>query len=219
MCLTRRFSSFRSASAKKVLHYSPLKTARTRKVMSVNDRFVFDVTPFYFLRHGETPESQSGILQGQTETELNAMGRKAAEKAAAHLVGITLRSIYASPLKRAWQTASILSTLTGVPAHSLPGLMERHWGIYEGRPKSERPATPNPETVETMEDFSNRILDIMRSISGPAPFLIIAHSGVFRVLARHAGLYIDASTNVGNAQLLLLDPSGGTGSGWRISEV
>ena len=183
------------------------------------DNFVFDVTPFYFLRHGETPESESGILQGQTETQLNTMGRKTAEQAASRLVGITLRSIYASPLKRAWQTASILSALTGVPAHPRPGLMERSWGVYEGRPKGERPADQDPETVETMEDFSTRILDTMRSISGPLPVLIIAHSGVFRVLARHAGLFIGPTTNVGNAQLLLLEPARERGAKWRISEV
>ena len=183
------------------------------------ENFRFDETPFYFLRHGETPQSQSGILQGQSETELNAMGRKTAENAAARLAGITLHAIHASPLRRAWQTASILSALTGVPAYPLPGLMERSWGIYEGRPKSERPTTQDPETVETMEAFSERILDALRSLSGPAPFLVIAHSGVFRVLAAHAGLPIDASISIDNAKLLLLDPSRGKGSRWHISEV
>lgn len=185
----------------------------------MSERFVFGVTPFYFLRHGETPQSESGILQGQSESELNAMGRKTAEAAAARLAGITLHAIHASPLRRAWQTASILSALTGVPAYPLPGLMERSWGIYEGRPKSERPATPDPESVETMEAFSNRILEALRSLSGPAPFLVIAHSGVFRVLAGHAGLPVDASISIGNAKLLLLDPSKGTGPRWHISEV
>ena len=84
--------------------------------------FAFGITPFYFLRHGETRESRDGILQGQNETELNPNGRRMAEAAAEALVDIRLGSIYASPLKRAWRTASIVSVLTGVSVHELPGL-------------------------------------------------------------------------------------------------
>ena len=47
--------------------------------------FKFGTTPFYFLRHGETPESRDGILQGQSESELNATGRGMAEAAAKSL--------------------------------------------------------------------------------------------------------------------------------------
>lgn len=185
----------------------------------MNDRFVFDKNSFFFLRHGETPETQNGILQGQSESELSEQGRQTAQVAAVRLAKVALRSIYASPLKRAWETAAIVSASTGVPVQPLPGLMERSWGIYEGRPNSERPMTPDPETVEPLAEFSNRILGAMRSISGPSPVLIVSHSGVFRVLARHAGLLIDDSTSVGSSQPLLLDPSQSQGCSWRISEV
>ena len=185
----------------------------------MNDRFVFDVTPFYFLRHGETAETEQGILQGQTDSELSPRGRQTAEAAAERLAKVTLRSIYASPLIRAWQTASIVSALAGVKVQPLPGLMERNWGIFEGRVTSERPSTPDPETVEPLAEFSSRILGAMRSISGPSPVLVVSHSGVFRVLARYAGLSIGNSTSVGSSQPLLLDPSPSQGSRWRISEV
>ena len=185
----------------------------------MNDSFVFEVTPFYFLRHGETPETEKGILQGQSDSGLSAKGRKTAEDAAARLAKVGLRSIYASPLMRAWQTASIISAVTGVPVQTLPGLMERDWGVFQGRPIRERPSTADPETVETMADFTRRIFSAMRSISGPSPILIVSHSGVFRVLARHAGVSMDLSTRVRNAQPFLFDPSGRQGAGWRISEV
>ena len=185
----------------------------------MNDRFVFDVTPFYFLRHGETAETEKGILQGQIDSELSPQGRRTAEAAAERLSAVTLRSIYASPLIRAWQTASIVSALKGIQVRPLPGLMERNWGIYEGRVTGDRPSTLDPETVEPLVEFSNRILDAMHSISGPSPVLIVSHSGVFRVLARHAGLSIDDTTSVGSSQPLLLDPSRARGGSWRISEV
>ncbi|MDH3474544.1 MAG: histidine phosphatase family protein, partial [Rhodospirillales bacterium] len=134
--------------------------------------FEFGATPFYFLRHGETHESREGIVQGQTETELTAAGHQMAEAAGEALSNASLGSIYASPLKRAWKTASIVSVLTGVPIYALPGLMERHWGEFQGRRKAHRPSTPNPDTVETLEDFGHRVTKAMESIPGPSPVLV-----------------------------------------------
>lgn len=181
--------------------------------------FVFGVTPFYFLRHGETAESEAGILQGQSETVLSPMGRKTAEEAARRLVARELGSIYASPLRRAWTTASIVSAMTGAPRFPLQGLMERHWGKYQGRPKIERPDIVDPASVETMEAFTTRILGAMRSISGPSPVLVISHSGVFRALGQVFGFPMDRRISISNADLVLLEPTSETASPWHISMV
>ena len=109
--------------------------------------------------------------------------------------------------------------MTGAPIHRLPGLMERHWGDYQGRPKRERPNSLNPDGVESLEDFSARIMDAMRSITGPSPVLVVSHSGVFRVLAQLAGIPFDYSVTVGSSQLLLLRPPGEGRVKWRIEEV
>ena len=188
--------------------------------MSVQETgFEFGVTPFYFLRHGETYESEEGILQGQSESELSARGRGTAVLAAETLSSVPLGSIYASSLKRAMMTASIVSLFTGVPVIALPGLMERHWGIYEGQPKASRPPVPNPRGVETMEDFGHRVLAAMGSIAGPSPVLVVAHSGVFRVLCGLAGLPTDSGVSVANGQVLKLQPSSVAGRAWHISVV
>ena len=186
----------------------------------VSGSFKFGMAPFYFLRHGETPESRNRVLQGQTDTALTRKGRQTAEQAALALAGVSLRSIYASPLKRAWHTAKIVSTLTRAPMYPLPGLMERNWGRYEGRPKKERPAMTDPPGAETMAAFSDRILEAMGSISGPLPVLVVAHSGVFRVLARHAGVPMDhRSIGIGNAHTVLFGAPRPEAKGWRISEI
>ncbi len=181
--------------------------------------FVFGETPFYFLRHGETDANLNGILQGQDETLLNAQGRRTAEAAAHRLARRELGSIYASPLKRTRKTASIVSVLTGAPVFFLPGLMERHWGIYQGKPKRERPSDRNPEGVESIEDFSARILDAMRSIAGPAPVLVVSHSGVFRVIGEHIGIPMSMSISVGSSHLLLITPPNSRRTAWHIEEV
>ena len=181
--------------------------------------FEFGVTPFYFVRHGETQQSQEGIVQGQMESELNALGRETVEKAANVLSTVPLGSIYASPLKRTWMTAKIISVLTGTPVHRLPGLMERHWGHYQGKPKDCRPSLTNPKSVETIEDFTHRILDAMRSISGPSPVLIVSHSGVFRVLCAHAGFPLERVISVASGQVLRLEPPIRQRQRWHISIV
>jgi len=181
--------------------------------------FEFGATPFYFLRHGETPESRDGILQGQSETELNAAGRAMAEDAARSLSEISLGSIYASPLKRTWRTASIVSLLTGTPAYPLPGLMERDWGIYEGQPKDQRPSSPNPESAESLEAFTQRIVQAIESIPGPSPVLIVTHSGVFRIICAHIGIPVDRGISVASGQVLKFEPPTSGRTSWRISAV
>ena len=183
------------------------------------DSFEFGVSAFYFLRHGETFESEAGILQGQHEAELSAEGRHTAERAAETLSSVTLGSIYASPLKRTMLTASIVSLFTGVPIHALRGLMERDWGIYQGRPKGLRPTIANPPTAEPMAAFESRVLGAMRAIPGPSPVLVVAHSGVFRVLCRHAGIVVDQGVSVGNGQVLKLLPATDPGRTWHFSVV
>ncbi len=182
-----------------------------------DSRFEFGVTPFYFLRHGETRENEKGIVQGQNDTRLSPRGRQSALRAGEALDGVLLRSIHASPLKRAWETASILSILRGVPVFKVKDLMERDWGSYQGLPKDLRPARPNPKTAETLEAFSARVLAAMSSITGPAPVLVVAHSGVFRVLCFHAGLSEDPKVSLPSGLVLKFEPPGGQSRRWRIS--
>ena len=181
--------------------------------------FEFGTTPFYFLRHGETNENREGIVQGQNDTELNTAGRKMAEDAAEALSNVPLASIYASPLKRAWMTASIVSVLTGVPVHANADLMERHWGKFQGRRKAHRPSAANPETAETVEDFRHRVAKAMESISGPSPVLVVAHSGVFRALCEIVGIRVVGRIAVTSGQVLKFEPPTVDRRNWRISVV
>jgi len=181
--------------------------------------FKFGITPFYFLRHGETYESRVGIVQGQSETQLNSTGRKMAETAAEALSNVSLGSIYSSPLKRAWRTASIVSVLIGVPVIALPGLMERHWGEFQGRPKSHRPSTCDPATVETRDAFRQRVVTAMDSIQGPLPVLVVSHSGVFRAICEAAGIPIEGRITVTSGQVLRMEPPIGDRWKWSISVV
>ncbi len=182
-------------------------------------QFEFGVTPFYFLRHGETRETERGIVQGQNDTRLIAKGRQSAVKAANALEGVLLRSIYTSPLMRAWETASILSILRGVPVFRAPGLMERNWGPYQGLHKDLRPSEPMAGSVEGREAFAKRVIAAMRSIDGPAPLLVVAHSGVFRVLCGHFGFSNSTAVTVSSGLVVRMDPPRAQRSSWHLSVV
>ena len=102
---------------------------------------------------------------------------------------------------------------------SFLGLMERHWGNFQGRDKSHRPTTPDPESVETLEDFHHRILDAVSSIPGPSPVLLVAHSGVFRAICTSVGIVTDDRVSVQSGQVLKMEPPTPSRRNWRISAV
>jgi probable phosphoglycerate mutase len=181
--------------------------------------FQFEAAPFYFLRHGETNDTERGIVQGQRETELNDEGRRTAHKAARLLSPLRLGSIYSSPLRRARETAEIISAMTGVPVTPLPGLMERNWGAYQGKSRDARPQLRDPTGVERSDDFASRVLEAMTSISGASPVLVVAHSGVFRVLCGHAGQPVDRRDEVENGLVFKFDPPAQQGQRWRVEVV
>lgn len=140
-------------------------------------------------------------------------------KAAESLDGTLLRSIYASPLERTWETASIISVLRGVPVFPLPGLMERNWGPYQGLPKEMRPNRPDAKSVESTDAFRSRVVAAMQSITGPPPVLIVAHSGVFRLLCHYTGLSDNHAVSVASDMVLKLEPPGDHRQRWHVSVV
>jgi len=64
---------------------------------------------FLCLRHGVTEWNQQGLFQGRTDIPLNDEGVSQAREAALHLRNLRLDHIVASPLRRAVQTAEIVS--------------------------------------------------------------------------------------------------------------
>jgi broad specificity phosphatase PhoE len=183
------------------------------------ETFKFGLTPFYFVRHGETGDSVRGILQGQVETVLSDEGRLTAWKAARVVLHDRPRSIYSSPLRRAWETAEIISRTIAVPIVALPGLKERDWGDFQGKPGNIRPNIDDPTGVESTALFRARVIDAMHSINGPLPVLVVAHSGVFRLLCSYAGIPFGRRNAVANGLVFRFEPPQSGGGPWHIEEI
>ena len=134
------------------------------------------------LRHGRTLWNRADILIGQRDIPLDVGGREEARRAVRSLTGID--AIYSSPLSRCEESASIIGEGLGLSVTLFKGLSERHWGVFEGRPKLERDRSQNPEGGETTDEFRARVAETLPHIVGARP-LIVTHSGVIRLLCGH----------------------------------
>ena len=96
-----------------------------------------------FLRHGSTAWNEEGRMQGRRDVPLSDRGRAEVE---AWRTGMSEASPipksapwYSSPLRRAVETAEILS---GAPPQCEPALIEMDWGDWEGFRLDELRAAP-----------------------------------------------------------------------------
>ncbi|MGZ9013948.1 MAG: histidine phosphatase family protein [Burkholderiales bacterium] len=160
--------------------------------------------PFYFLRHGETETNAAGLVAGSLDVDLTARGREQALAAAEALADEPITGVYTSPLKRARETAEPIAARLRLPLNVVEDLAERNWGALEGRPRRSRIRGVTPQGAETIDEFTQRVLCALARIDEPVP-LIVAHSGVFRVLCRKLAI-IEAEAPVTNALPLRFVP-------------
>lgn len=170
--------------------------------------------PFYFLRHGETEYNAQQRIAGSVETVLTERGHEEARRAAAALATITVTTLYSSPMKRALDTAQYVATRLDLPVQVIDAIAERHWGSLEGQPRSARQPGAVPADAETLEAFTERVLRGFDQVRGDIP-LVVAHSGVFRVLCRSLNI-VEQTQPVTNALPLRIEPVDG---GWRVSPL
>ena len=168
--------------------------------------------PFYFVRHGETPTNAAGLITGSLDVDLTERGHEQAFAAARALAGEPITGIYASPLKRARDTAEPMVVSLRVPLYIVEKLAERNWGAFEGQPRALRVRGETPPGAETPDAFAARVLDGLAEIDDAVP-LIVAHSGVFRVLCRTLHI-VDVKMPVSNGLPQRFVPL--AEGGWRV---
>ena len=99
----------------------------------------------YLIRHGETGWNRIHKLQGQSDIELNDVGRELAYLTAEGLADIEFDRIYSSPLNRAYETAKIIRGDRDIEIIKDSRLLEIDFGAGEGGPIPGRDGdTSNP---------------------------------------------------------------------------
>src|SRR5262245_60171235 len=88
-------------------------------------------TRVFLVRHGETVLAAEDRFAGATDVQLSQDGRNQAKRLANRLRNERIVAIYASPLGRTVETASILAEPHGLPVQTCDGLREISHGHWE----------------------------------------------------------------------------------------
>ncbi len=91
----------------------------------------------YCIRHGESSYNAEGRIQGQSDVPLSQLGRRQSEAVAAALAELPIEALYASPLRRAMQTAEPVAAALGLEIQTDRRLIEVHAGVFQDKLRSE----------------------------------------------------------------------------------
>ena len=144
----------------------------------------------YLVRHGETDWNLQRRIQGSTDVPLNDTGRAQAKRTGELLATRTWDAVVASPLSRAFDTASIIAAEVGLPQPTTDSrLVERGYGDAEGLAISEVDLLYPGETPvpgrEGREDVAARALDVLIEIGEANPgkaIIVVSHGGLIRAV-------------------------------------
>jgi broad specificity phosphatase PhoE len=153
----------------------------------------------FLARHGETDDNLEPFrFQGFTDTPLNETGRAQAHELAERVAADGFRSLWASDLSRARETAEIVGARIGLTPTLDPRLREGFRGRWEGHymkdVKRDEPELyaawrrPDPDFRfphgESLRDQRERVTAALTDIHATAelPALAVCHGGSIRVM-------------------------------------
>jgi probable phosphoglycerate mutase len=173
---------------------------------------------FYFLRHGESESNRLKTIAGSLDVELTDTGREQARAAIEVVRPLGITHVVSSHLRRARETAAIVSRALAVPHLVIPELAERNWGELEGKPQGSRVRGSLPPGAETAEEFVARVRGALAQVKADGVPLVIAHSGTHRVLSRLLGL-AESAEAIANCRPLCFTPPAQPGGAWSVVTV
>ncbi len=174
----------------------------------------------YLARHGQTDWNLEMRAQGRIDLSLNATGRAQAEEMRENIKDLEFDAVYASPLKRAAETAEIaVGDRYDINYHDL--LIERSFGDFEGKiikSWSELVDGVNiddidldkiPGDVEIVKSVIKRANDFVdylkQKYDDGARILVVGHGGMSKafdwILSEHEEGDIYGATHLGNAEV------------------
>jgi len=109
-------------------------------------------TRIFLIRHGATVLTDEDRFAGETDVQLSDVGRQQARRLAARLAGEKLAAVYASPMGRTMETASLLAHPHGLEVQPRDGLREISHGHWEQMTRKEVEAKYPQEALEWDKD-------------------------------------------------------------------
>jgi probable phosphoglycerate mutase len=157
------------------------------------------ITRIFLVRHGATVLTAEDRFAGATDVPLSDEGREQARRLALRLAGEKITAVYASPLGRTVETATIVSSPHRLPVLTREGLREISHGRWEGMTRGEVDAQfpdeadsweKDPYTFAPIGGESGlavtaralpELIDIVRAHPGAA-VLVVSHKATIRLL-------------------------------------
>ncbi len=160
----------------------------------------------YLVRHGATASNLADppILQGNSiDDPLSERGRWQATRVADELAEHPMRAVYASPMRRAQETAAVVAARHDLPVVLVPQLVEVDVGQWEGRswvdiereePEAYEQFIARPDLYgyrggESLSDVADRVVPAIEQILDRhlgERIVAVAHNVVNRVFLTHA---------------------------------
>jgi broad specificity phosphatase PhoE len=157
----------------------------------------------YLLRHGETEWNAENRLCGRTDVPLSKVGCRQAKSLAQCLKSIPFEALYSSPLKRALETARIISESVGLQPVPDQRLVELDYGQWEGKTLAEimendpktfcawdaDPGQVAPAGGESGLEAQQRVVSFLDFLAARHPqghVLVVFHKTVCRLAICHA---------------------------------
>jgi broad specificity phosphatase PhoE len=159
------------------------------------------VSRLILIRHAEPDESVRGRAYGALDVQLSPAGRGQAEEIARVLDGVPIDAVFASPLRRALETAAPLAGARGLEPVPHGGLRELDFGELEGlsyaeierdRPELYDSWMTGPTGTrfpggEAFADLRDRALAAAAEIrAAHESAAIVAHGGITRAIIAEA---------------------------------
>ncbi|KAG9450843.1 hypothetical protein H6P81_010808 [Aristolochia fimbriata] len=200
---------------------SPM-AASSIAISGTSNNDVFGPVPSEFaevivLRHGETTWNASGKIQGHLDVELNDIGRQQAAAVADRISKeFNVSAIYSSDLKRAYETAQIISKSCGLPEVKKDArLRERNLGDLQGlafreaaklnpkayqalvSPKPDQEVPGGGESLDQLYDRATSGLEEIAANHKGEQIVVVTHGGTLRALYKRAGRYAPRGSSQG----------------------
>lgn len=146
-------------------------------------------------RHGQTDLNKKKLMQGRSDIPLNETGIAQAQHARELAGNPQFDAIYASPLKRAIKTASLIGNVPENEVRIDPRIIETDFGKYESVSYFKMGIAmtlywalpevfPAPKTVETIRSMTKRSAEFLRELEEQEyeNVLVVCHGGIIRAI-------------------------------------
>ncbi len=189
------------------------------------------------LRHGQSRGNARATIQGWLDEPLTEAGVAQAHVAAARLVGLPVRVVYASPLLRARTTAEVVARSLGVEVVDEPGMREHGFGEAQGLTWDEASqrwgmdATPGQDWAagvpgaEPMAEFRRRVASAFDALLDRHEHdlaVCVTHGGAIAQVVGHIlGLpgHTMPSIRIDNTSLTVMEGTSATASLRALNEA